>query len=145
MMQFSRPSGNGWVKLTATVDSGSTENATNEESVENVETEPSPQSIRGVSYECANSGTVTNDGQKICETWAEGFRGTKKMILQVAKVHKTLLSVYKLEKAGHSVIFSNKYGAYIENDYTGERVYMKRKGGLYEVDLWVRSFRRPSP
>ena len=144
LIQLNRPKEEGWKKLTATIDSGSTETVTNEEECDNVATEPSPQSLAGVVYECADKGIVANKGQKVCEVGATGFWRPKKMTLQVAKVHKTLISVGKLEEAGNSVVISRRWGAYIEDDQTGERTYMRRRGGLYEIDLWVRTFPRPS-
>ena len=142
LMQFTPPQGAGWKKITATVDSGSTETVTNEEDCSNVETMPSQKSQAGVIYECADKSIVENKGEKICEVGAQGFMSSKKMTLQVANVHKTLISVHRLEEAGNSVMISRKWGAYIENDITGERTHMKRRGGLYEIDLWVRPFAR---
>ena len=140
IMQFSTPEcKKGWKKMTATVDSGCTESVTNEEECSNVETVPSPQSRSGVVYEVANAETVENEGQKCCEISAQGLQGTKALTLQVAKVHKTLLSVAKLAKAGNTVVFSDVYGNYVENNFTGERIHMRKRGNLYEIDLWVRA------
>ena len=67
------------------------------------------------------------------------------MVLQVAKVHKTLISVAKLEAAGNTVVFGSKSDSYIENNISGERVYMRKRGGLYEIDVWVRPFSQAGP
>lgn len=139
IFEFSRPQEEGWKKITATVDSGSTETVTSEEACPGVKTVPSPQSKSGVVYEVANSDIVPNEGQKICDVAAEGMMAPKKMVIQVARVHKTLLSVGRLTRAGNTVVFSEVHGDYIENNFTGERIYMKRTGNLYEVDLWVRT------
>ena len=97
----------------------------------------------GVVYEVANSETIENRGPTECEVWAAGMSGTKGMTIQIAPVHKTLLAVSKLTKTGHTVVFSDIYGNFIENNYTRERIYMRKTGtsatgNLYEVDLWVR-------
>ena len=127
----------------ATVDSGSTECVTNEEEAGGIPTEPSPQSEAGIVYEVANSATVPNEGQKKCEVLARGMHWPKKMNLAVAKVHKTLLSVGRMTRAGHTIVFSDVHGNYIENNFTGERTPMRKVGHLYEVDLWIRSPQTP--
>ena len=68
-----------------------------------------------------------------------GCTSQKGIVFQVAEVHKTLLSVSKMARAGHTTVFSEVEGNYIPNDYTGERVWMKKRDGLYLVDLWVRA------
>ena len=44
---------------------------------------------------------------------AEGLGSPKTLDIQVANVHKTLLSVGKLARAGNSVMFSEVFGNYI--------------------------------
>ena len=67
----------------------------------------------------ANSATVKNRGEKVCEVIAPGLAGPKGMTRQVAKVHKTLLSLGRLAKAGWSSMFSDVKGNFIENNSTG--------------------------
>ena len=78
--------------MKATVGSGSTETVSNKDEATNVEVTESAKSKQGVEYEVANSATGKNLGEKICEVMAPGLAGPKAMTLQVAKVHKTLLS-----------------------------------------------------
>ena len=143
LLNFGTPKGDGWTRVVATEDSGSTETVTSEVECPGIETVESPQSKAGVTYEVANSETVANDGQKECEVMARGMAQPKGMDLQVAKVHKTLLSVGLLTKAGNTVVFSDVYGNYILHNHTGEYIPMRKVGALYEVDLWLRA-RKPS-
>ena len=65
---------------------------------------------------------------------------TRKMTAQVTDVSKPLLSVSKIVQAGNRVVFA-KEGSYVEDDETGERMYLKESGGMYMLKLWVkRSF-----
>ena len=41
-------------------------------------------------------------------------------------------------EAGNTVVFT-KSGSYIEDDWTGERMNMKEKNGMYMLKLWTRS------
>ena len=125
-------------KMTCTVDSGAGESVTNEEDCAGVETVPSEQSQRGVVYEVANKQTIPNEGEKRCEVTTPHMWWPKQLVFQVCKVHKPLLSVGKLKRAGNTVVFSKRHGNYIENDWTGEKIMMREVGNLFEVDLWVR-------
>ena len=36
---------------------------------------------------------------------------------------------------GNTVVFSNKWGSYVESDLTGERIPLEQKGGTYVMSL----------
>ena len=40
-----------------------------------------------------------------------------------------------MEDEGNTVVFSKKWGSYVENDLTGERIPMVREGGVYVMVL----------
>ena len=40
-----------------------------------------------------------------------------------------------MEDEGNTVVFSKKWGSYVENDKTGERIPMVRKGVVYAMVL----------
>ena len=40
-----------------------------------------------------------------------------------------------MEDEGNTVVFSKKWGSYVENDVAGERIPMVRKGGVYVMVL----------
>ena len=46
------------------------------------------------------------------------------------------MSVRRVTAAGNSVVFKKDHG-YIEEDKSGERIWMKVKDGMYVVTLWV--------
>ena len=52
-----------------------------------------------------------------------------------ADVKKPLTAVSAMEDAGNTVVFSKKWGCYVENDRTGERIPLERKGGCYVMVL----------
>ena len=52
-----------------------------------------------------------------------------------ADVKKPLGAVSAMEDEGNTVVFSRKWGSYVENDKTGERIPMVRKGGVYVMVL----------
>ena len=54
-----------------------------------------------------------------------------------ADVKKPLGAVSAMNDGGKAVVFSNKYGHYIENDVTGERIPMMREGDAFLMELRV--------
>ncbi len=65
-------------------------------------------------------------------------------MFHVTDSKKMLAAVSKVMEAGNTVVFSKKFGCYIENDLTGERMTMKMKKGVFvveakvlEKDAWV--------
>ena len=52
-----------------------------------------------------------------------------------ADVKKPLEAVSAMEDEGNTVVFSKKWGRYVENDETGERIPMERRGGTYVMIL----------
>ena len=95
-------------------------------------------SRRGVQYEVANGQRFPNRGEKQIQgyTHLKGF--ARSVTAQVCDVKKPLMSVHKLVKAGHKVVFDEP-GAYIEHKTTGERIWLQETGGMYMMKLWVRA------
>ena len=56
---------------------------------------------------------------------------------QVADVNKALLSVSRLVKGGHRVVFDDE--SYIEDKLTGERMWLTEEKGMYALTLWVKN------
>ena len=86
-------------------------------------------------YEVADGTLLPNLGEKRIEVIAEGGV-RRKMVAQVCGVNKALLSVRRVTAAGNTVVFRKDHG-YIEEDKTGEKIWMKEKDGMYVVTLWV--------
>ena len=62
------------------------------------------------------------------------------MNFQVVDVNKALLSVYKVCEAGHDVIFSknDSSSAILIGGDPKNRIPLRRCGGTYELDVWLR-------
>ena len=124
-----------WQMLTMAVDSGASETVMAETDLPGVPTEPGAASRRGVKYEVANGHQIPNLGEKKFEGVTD--LGLKRGITaQVCSVNKPLLSVSKLVKAGHRVVFEPD-GAYIQDLETEEHHPLEESGGMYHVCMWV--------
>ncbi len=58
--------------------------------------------------------------------------------MQVTDVTRVLASVSKICDSGNQVVF-NPAGGFIKNIKTGEKTESGRKGGIYELDVWVKA------
>ena len=67
-----------------------------------------------------------------------GCHFPKKIIFQVADVHKPLLSVTRAADAGFDCLLDKEGGAF-RPQAGGERVPIRRKGNLYVMPCWVRA------
>ena len=59
------------------------------------------------------------------------------MLYQIADVSRPLTSVSSTCDKGNWVVYTPQ-GGFIMNCHTGERTSFERKGGIYELDLWIR-------
>ena len=91
----------------------------------------------GTEYEVANAAVLENLGERRCQMKTSENGKVLNMKWQVVDVHKPLLSVSKLTEQGHDVVFKPKE-AYIQIA-GGERLMLKKSGGVYEMEVWVRS------
>ena len=88
-------------------------------------------------YEVASGQVMQNLGEKHFSGYTdEGFR--RSMKAQVCDVNKALLSVHKLVQAGNKVVFERE-GSYVEDEVTGEKMWLQEKGGMYMLKMWVRN------
>jgi hypothetical protein len=125
-----------WEKLELAVDSGATESVIPSSTPECIPTQEGTASRRGVEYEVASGHFIPNEGEKKFEAMTE--EGTnKRMIMQVCDVTQGLLSVSKVVKAGNSITFDED-GSYIQNKASGDVTWMRERGGMYMLTLWVR-------
>ena len=65
----------------------------------------------------------------------DGWKEVYGMKFLDADVKKPLGAVSAMEDEGNTVVFSKKWGRHVENDATGERIPMVRKGGVYVMVL----------
>ena len=61
---------------------------------------PSLASLRGMEYEVANGQSMPNLGERRCLVWTENATEVKRMVMQVADVHKGLLSLSRCADMG---------------------------------------------
>ena len=118
------------------MDSGATETVAPDSMPESIPTKPGVASRKGVEYEAANGATIPNEGEKKFSAFTEDGR-EKKMTVQICDVNQGLLSVSKLNMAGNRVMFDGD-DSYIQNKASGEKTWMKRKGGMFTLKMWVR-------
>ena len=129
-----------WVKVRFCVDSGAGETVVDESDLPTVETRDSWGSLHGQKYEVANGETIDNEGEKTFVGYATGEDGSsqgRRVTAQVCKVHQPLLSVKKMCKAGHRIVFDDEE-SYVENKVTGEKISIEEDDNGYGLDLWVR-------
>ena len=92
----------------------------------------------GASYECANAANIVNQGERKCILWAEGSSEPKGIIIQVADVHKPLLSLSRCADMGFESRFGRYAGALIDSAI-GEWIPLVRKGNLYVLRAWIKA------
>ena len=106
--------------------------------------QPSMQSLRGLEYEIANGASLPNLGERRCEMWTDGMSKPKQIKMQVADVHKGLLSLSRCADLGLESRFGATMGCLIDSE-SGEVTPLQRRGNLYVLRAWVRAapFGRP--
>ena len=70
----------------------------------------SQQSILGLAYEVANGASIPNLGDRRCEILAEGASKVRNITVQVADVHKELLSLSRCAGMGFESRFGKRFG-----------------------------------
>jgi hypothetical protein len=75
-----------------------------------------------------------------------GSMSPKKIVFQIADVHKPLLSVTACSDMGYDC-YLGKEGGSLRDRVTGEVIPLQRQGSLYTLRMWVRQWtdERPSP
>ena len=81
----------------------------------------------------ANGTCIEVDGEALLEFKMSGRRCGMKFL--DADVKKPLGAVSAMVDEGNTVVFSRKWGCFVENDVTSERIPMSRKGGTYVMML----------
>ena len=129
-----------WKKLRFCLDSGAGEIVMSEDDLPEVETKESWGSRHGQSYEVANGNEIDNLGEKQfvahMVTIDGADSGGKGITAQICAVHRPLMSVKKICKNDHRVVFDEE-GSYVENKITGERLKVVEEDGEYVLDVWV--------
>ena len=100
--------------------------------------QPSLQSMQCMEYEVADGNTIPNLGERRCLMWTDGASKPRPINLQVADVHKALLSLSRCADMGVESRFSRVAGALIDEE-TEEVIPLERKGNLYVLKCWLRA------
>ena len=127
-----------WMKLELTVDSGAAETICPGSDAPNVPTVPGQKMAQGVRYTCAGGKKIPNLGEKRCLMCTNESSTEHRLTMQVADVNRALLSVSKAVDGGNRVVFDSEW-SYIEDKRTGEKTTVRRRGGLYVLETWVKA------
>ena len=96
----------------------------------------SPGSQRGQHYVSASGGRLPNMGQQ--KLRVQTNEGRDAMVLyQIAEVSRPLTAISQTYDNGNWVV-STPQGGFIWNLKTGGKTNFERRGGIYELDLWVK-------
>ena len=90
----------------------------------------------------ANGDEIDNKGEKKLVgnmvTFLGGDSGGRGITAQICDVHRPLMSVKRMCKSGHRVVFDDE-GSYIESKQTGEKLRIIEEDGEYLLDVWVKA------
>ena len=133
-----------WYEVELTADTGACDTVVPKLMCPGIPITPSVQSLRGMEYEVATGESIPNLGEKRCEMWTEGASAPKSISMQVADVHKALLSLSRCADMGFESRFGAPFGCLIDT-MTGEITPLQRRGNLYILRAWIRAapFGRP--
>ena len=91
----------------------------------------------GVTYEVANGIRIPNLGEiKFIGFSHEGCE--RGLTAQVCDVNEALLSVSRMVKTGHRVVFDEDE-SYVEDKIMGEKMWLTEENGMYALQLWVKA------
>ena len=121
-----------------TVDSGACETVMPRDMCQGIAIFQSQQQREGAEYEVANGETIPNLGERRCLLMTLGSAVAKKIVFQIADVHKPLLSISRCADMGYQCHLEQS-GGYLEDTVTGERIPLSRKDNLYTMKAWVRA------
>ena len=127
-----------WVQVELCADTGACDTVMPRLECPNIPITPSLQSIQGLEYEVADGHEIPNLGERQCVMWTEGATVGRRLNLQVADVHKALLSLSRCADKGFESRFGRKAGALID-EVTEEVIPLERKGNLYVLRCWMRA------
>ena len=139
----SNVSSDGWVQVKLCADTGACDTVMPRIECAHIPIVPSLQSIQGLEYEVADGHEIPNLGERQCIMWTEGASTGRRINLQVADVHKALLSLSRCADMGFESRFGRRAGALID-EVTEEVIPLEREGNLYVLRCWLRA-KDPDP
>ena len=127
-----------WFEMEMTADTGACDTVMPKKMAQHIAIQPSLQSLRCMEYEVANGANIPNLGERRCLMWTENAAIPRNMNLQVADVHKPLLSLSRCADMGFESRFGRVAGALICEE-TDEVIPLQRNVHLYVLDCCVKS------
>ena len=127
-----------WIELEVTVDSGACDTVMPQELCRGIPIVDSAGPRAGLEYKVANGDGLPNLGERRCLLMTLGSSTAKRIVFQVADVHKPLLSISRCADMGFTCVLG-KLGGYLQDEMTGERIPLQRRENLYVLRTWVRA------
>jgi hypothetical protein len=140
MLCSTGPSGEAeeWIEIELTADTGACDTVMPRAMAAHIPIQPSLQSLKSMMYEVADGNEIPNLGERRCLMWTETAAEARKINLQVADVHKALLSLSRCADMGFESRFGRRAGALIDEE-SGEVIPLQRKGNLYVLKCWLKA------
>jgi hypothetical protein len=135
---MSAPAADEWYEVELTADTGACDTVMPKAMCSGIPIVDSPQSLKGLEYEVATGQAIPNLGQRCCELWTDGASSGKAINVQVADVHKALLSLSRCADMGFESRFGSAFGCLIDTQ-TNEVIPLQRRGNLYILKAWIRA------
>ena len=138
------PGEDEWIEIELTADTGACDTVIPKSMCSSIPIVQSIQSLHKMEYEVANGASIPNLGERRCQMWTDNATAPKLIAMQVADVHKPLLSLSRCADMGFESRFGKTHGCLIDSS-NGEIIPLTRKGNLYVLRAWVRAapFGRP--
>lgn len=133
-----------WIEVELTADTGACDTVMPRAMASHIPIQAPLKSTKAMMYEVADGNKIPNLGERRCLMWTENAVEARKINLQVADVHKALLSLSRCADMGFESCFGRRAGAMIDEE-SGEVIPLQRKGNLCVLKCWLKvlPFGRP--
>ena len=129
-----------WIRIDLTADTGACDSVMPKSGPwEGIKVTPSEMSKVEGEYEVANAESLPNLGERHLAIWTEGSETPKHLCMQVAEVHKPLLSLSRCADLGYESRFGKYAGALVNVENPEEVIPLHRVGNLYMMRAWIRA------
>ncbi len=125
-----------WKKVEAAIDSGAVDIVANPKDFPGVTVEPTEESRNGEHWVCAGGKRIPKLGKIKLEWWTDSG-AKKRTTAQAGAVQRTLISASRLNEAGYEA-YLTKNRPRLVSTKTGETIELKKRGGMFILDMWVR-------
>ena len=126
-----------WTRIRTVMDSGAAENVGPPTMAPMIPTVDSPGSPRGQAYLAAGHERIPNLGQQTLNV-VTNEENVFQTVYQIAEVTRPLTAVGTTCDKGNLVVYGPSGGC-IYNQETGVQTNFTRRGGIYELDLWLKN------